>query len=779
MKIFNKTTRVFVALVFTFIQVTSSLGNAQIEDRQILEEMIKIMPTGSKTGVNTTTKNVNGVTVITKQFWGCEQNGRCHYLPKETYTTTNVLVQRDGQFYATQTIDRLGDKPALLAYSTVSAVSPTRDVNNIDPTTVRRLDFNPNSPIYSEVVKYLPQISVGVINTIQNFNQISETSEALQNAYNNVLQQVAHAADGLNEIAHQREQAVKLRSALVGTAIAVSLGDSKSFANSVAYQEYLKSYNDPYSHRQYDLNQTALDQHYGNLTQALKSKQARAAIEHSKILFNQRNPEERERALQQFSSSFKDNVLQTHSFGIKSESPFDGSAFRTGSESPEGQIVRNIANKSQAIWIESRGLESATEEGASAYLMGAAALRSADEHFASGDSENGFALAKIADGLLDLTRGASRGLVNSLTQTAKAFPALGKILADYGNTIIEDPDEAFKIAGHFVEALPGLAENIVLQKVALANRLATGTNDERGEALGELTGDLLIAWITSGTLSVAKTGVQGVRVAEKMGRLNQITRTIAIQGLEKSKQLTSEFIGPRGNALIAMARQNPQAAIETVYTMGSLASQGRRNGMDFLGKALANGSRTKYLGTPNSAQHLAKTYIQIEDALSKITPVSFSGKITRGIPASVEINGRIIKNSAEDAFSIHDGMKYANGRYSIGGPEGERALYAVVDNSDETRRNILKEIDMEDSSKVIFVSKEITLAKGLDLSNTQTLQALGISNEQILMHLSNQPNEYLWSQVIGHASRQHGFDFIIAPSAVDPSMKNIILKIKE
>ncbi len=782
MQNYKKTIRFFTAVIYLWIQLFANIAFAQSEEQRVLEALAKNLPAGNSVGSNTETKEVNGISVTSVQYWTCTETGKCIYSKKQEYITKNVLVQRDGHFYAAQTIDKGGRDPSRIAFSSISANSKSGNISDIDPATVSRIDLSPNSQLYhggsgyNGVENYLPQVTLAISGAIQSMNQIAAVSEALQKSYKEVLKKTAHVADGLDEIAKKRDAISKIQSSVLNSGISASLSDPSFYQQNKDYQDYLKSYNSPYSFKQYDLTETALNNSYKEFKKSINDGKIRAAIESAKTLLNQRNRNLRSEADKNLYPYFSDGIFQTSSINQNRNSLFDKSKFATNRNTPEGQALRNIINKAQLTWIESGGLQNATDSGVASYLMGANSIRAVDDYFAKGQKESGYALLAVADSLIDLTRGVSRGLVNNLVQTAQSIPMMAGVLVNYGNTLINDPNEGLEIAGTFIQSLPSVAETLLIHTLQQAKTLGTGTAEERGEVLGDLMGTVLTTLVTQGSASVVKNGAKILKVSEQSSRVANVASRLGLKALDGTRQVTQDLVGARTVGLVGLSFRSPKAAIETVKVMRDLSRAGRENAKEFLGKALANGSRTRYLTKSGDAEKIAKAYIQIEAALAKITPVKFDGPVSRGVLESVEVNGKIIRNTPDDVFRHHKGMIYADGRYSIGGPEGDFALYTTLggSSSPSVRNNIVRELGMAKSpNSIIYAEKNVSLSKGLDLTNLDTIKNFGLS-EEILTN-SKMNGHYFFSQIIGNASRKAGIEFIVAPSAMKKGIKNIII----
>jgi RES domain-containing protein len=773
MELSKKFVKFLTAFLFIFAQLAGSFAKASSVEQDLLEKLKSKTPVGGSSGVDSKTTVVNGVVTYTISYHICDSSQRCRYSKPRSYRTTESQTQVDGHFFFTQTVDTGGDQPKRLSFSSLSGTSKTGDMKDLDPKSISSLNLNPSSPYFQDLAQHVPAIASGVMNTIQDMQRSAETARQLQEAYRNVLDQVARAGDGLVNSARQSEAAAKSRSGLINSAIATTWVDSEGFNRDEDFQNYLSSLNDPLGARQYDLTDSARAEHLATAKEAIQKKGIRTAVEKSQVLLNQRDSFESKKAALQLAPAFRDGVAQTASFGVQERSPWDKSGFNTPANTPSGQVLRRIANKSQIAWVETKSLHTATDEGASAYLASVAALRAADESFAQGRMQEGYGLANLADNLSDLTRGAYRGAIKSLQGTAMALPQLAGAINGFAQTLVSDPAEALAMSGRVLESIPGLAYAIVMQKIEMAKKFETGSFAERGEVIGELAGDLVVDWVTEGTFSAIKKGVSSVKVLEKSSRLSEVARMAAKSGLEKSAALASRFAGPRANAMIKMARNNPRAAAETVGIMSRLTIQGQKEAAEFLGRATA--AEARYLGQPGNAKRLAVTYTQIQARLKNISPVNFDGEITRGIPAQVPVAGGFKLNSKADVFDWHQGIKRADGRYSLKGPEGQEALYTAMGSGGSVQSHILSEMKDTQMSNVIFDSQSVRLSGGLDLTNPAVRKELGVNLTDITKESAAGNSEYLLTQVIGHAAEKEGYKFILAPSAVDKTKINVIL----
>jgi hypothetical protein len=123
--------------------------------------------------------------------------------------------------------------------------------------------------------------------------------------------------------------------------------------------------------------------------------------------------------------------------------------------------------------------------------------------------------------------------------------------------------------------------------------------------------------------------------------------------------------------------------------------------------------------------------------------------------------GELVEQTQDQVFDFHIGTKLADGRYSIGGPKGDSAVYtSIEDNALET---VLAETKspLED---LVVGTKQVKLDRVLDLTDPHNLKVLGIDKELLTLDKIENQNAYELTQILGNLAQKHGFQAIKVPS---------------
>ena len=167
--------------------------------------------------------------------------------------------------------------------------------------------------------------------------------------------------------------------------------------------------------------------------------------------------------------------------------------------------------------------------------------------------------------------------------------------------------------------------------------------------------------------------------------------------------------------------------------------------------------------------HLSLKIGSIENFKQKVS--SYEGEAVRGIDKVRRTStGELVEQTQDQVFDFHIGTKLADGRYSIGGPKGDSAVYTSIGyNALET---VLAETD-KPLNKLLVGTKQVKLDRVLDLTDPHNLKVLGIDEAALKLDKATNQQAYELTQMLGNLAQKHGFQAIKVPS--QPSKKGINL----
>lgn len=148
----------------------------------------------------------------------------------------------------------------------------------------------------------------------------------------------------------------------------------------------------------------------------------------------------------------------------------------------------------------------------------------------------------------------------------------------------------------------------------------------------------------------------------------------------------------------------------------------------------------------------SRMYLDYESKFNSLKPSNIDDLI---------VNRGVSRKYTEHPFETNKEWFFSNmatsHRYSM---KGEPALYTVIGSSDNSINAALAEIEASSSMAhtIALESKTFSSKKVLDLTDPKTLEALGISEDQLL-------DTYTLPQILSHLAKMNQYDSIIATGA--------------
>jgi len=131
-------------------------------------------------------------------------------------------------------------------------------------------------------------------------------------------------------------------------------------------------------------------------------------------------------------------------------------------------------------------------------------------------------------------------------------------------------------------------------------------------------------------------------------------------------------------------------ADEVLTATQAALDAGSSGAADFLVRAHV--AEAPYLREIGSSEALVSKYLTLEKNMASTEAVSVEAVITRVVPEKVIAKtGEIITNTVETVFAPHAGMGPTNGRFDLGGAEGNRILYGVIGNDERALATAMEE----------------------------------------------------------------------------------------
>lgn len=662
-----------------------------------------------------------------------------------------------------------------------------------------RLEMNVQPQFIHEFNTVAPAIVVGMFNSYQSYQATKQTSEALMAAYKadiNRNHQLLSLIDQSNSnLEKDLSKQFKSSQALMNIWTASLPIIPKS---QVATDEGLQFEQDPFAFKSYHSFGTSLSHKAEDLNHAIEDKdfyKASELIENLQYLSSQ---EEQDQAI----IILKNKVNANGTLRIKAidstlkQGPLENRNFSTHKFSAPGQSIRRLANTYQSFWGFSRGLERSSAEVKALFVIGLGQLTQADLSFGENSDQQGITSLVSSQVIIDFLRGVGDGSVESLVGAVKGLPILANsalstvkffLMAD------RDPEKAMKQLYSFIIKTPEVASALVSYFSDKGRLLLSGSSYERGSIIGEITGDIISAVITDGTISTIKGFSRGARIAETMSESGQalagLLNNEGRSALRVRGRLVNEIepflLSPKAAQAIRPMLETDPGLVQNLIQVNielktGLLSATKNSGVDeYLANQIVN--KNKILGTSNTFTNegllrIGRKYEDLAIKMESVSPIQINETVWRAVPEKIHLtDGTLIENTESTVFKFHDGMKYQNGRYSA---PGESALYTSLGQKPENAWNtVMEELEYhmgKDSYQPLILESKIEkLDKVLDLTDAATREKLGISIKEL--RNNETLNKYEITHQIGDLAKKKGFDGIKAPSAPDKTGINLII----
>lgn len=773
--------------------------------REEMERLLKGRPGSVEWKEN---QKPNGVIEYSLQVNDCS-GGQCRVVANRTWRQSKAWVEVDGHYYLAETIDALSSSgypihptrptkpvpanqtPTRLKYSAAIA-SPSVSRPGFEADTIQALQLHADTSRYPLVKEVLPALALGLKEGIDDLQQSLLTSRRLHEAHLEGLNQAVRMVD-LNQ---QRREATKENASINASMSATFMGQLQSaLVNESAglaalerareiseFQRSQKAFN---VYKQYELTEGARQDLQEAFAVATKGEEWRKAQNLAEMLVHQKDENHAKQAAAQLSLAMPNGIWNMEAIHPQHRAaPLDHFAPRTMLGTPSGQVVRRVANKAQTYWVESDALKAATDEGRARYLAALVLVMEGDRAFDQENSKVGYSLLDAADALLDGSRGFVRGLAEGSWETIKSIPHLAQSVAQLVGQAAADPAGAIHAAADLVVRTPEIAESLLIYGLGVAKDFVQATPEKKGEMLGRLSSDVVLGMLSGGAGSIALKASQGLKLVETISQGAKGLRFFLKEsGMAEALRASAEGLmgsaarlsSPRLSGLKTVLHSDPQGArlaLKTLRAFDAGAATDTYRLPDFMGKLLA--SQSESLSKPGMIAKTIQNYQKLESALEKMPKAAIDEEVWRAINKNAMIDGKKVSLNKGDVFRLPPENRLRDHRFSIGGPEGDAALYTTRGSFKEAFRVISDEVKVNDPRRdLIFGSTRVQSDKVLDLTDMNTLKGLGIEAE--INSMVKSPS-HLEGQMVGHLARRLGFDTIISPSFYGNGQNVVILK---
>ncbi len=789
-----------ILIIIAFCSLVSSSQTGPT--REQVEKLLK----GRQGEVKwTEAKNPNGVVEYSMTVRDCS-GSQCQVVSNRVWRQTKAWVEVDGYYFLAETIDSIDNhgypaQPLKKTPTNGSALQPKRlhfgaamaqpSENNLgfDPRTLQSLQLQNTPDIYNIAKEILPSLAVGVKNGIEDLGKSLEVSRRLHQAYLNGLQQSLQLVELNQQRSNQVREDELLNSAITATFLG-QLQDPQGqsgigldgLENAREMAAFHLTQQDLSTYRQYELTEDARTQFYDGFLKAVKDGQIGKAQRIAEILFNQKDAKQSSLAAKKFNAFMPNGIVNAKSFGLTA-APLDEYKPYADLGTPAGQLVRRIANRAQSYWVETNGYSQSSQVNRGKYLAALSIMVQGDRAFAKSDANLGYSLMDIAQALLDGSRGFARGLKEGTIESVKSIPSVVKGLGQLLKFVVTDPKAAIEASANIITLSPEIGESLLLYTIGLTKDFVNASAEKKGEMLGDFASDVVFGVITEGAGSVAVRAAKGLRIIESASGVASGIKMVFLKGelgaalkksgrelIEHMPQLTLQ----RLEGLKTILKVDPvgaRTALESLRVLQAGEVSASTGAGEFIGKLLA--SKSSSLIDPTTIETTLKKYSKFEKAMAELPKSSIDEEVWRGINKKITKNGIKVDAISGDVFELSPFNSVSDHRFSIGGLEGEKALYATLGTKEQAERVILHENRKSTLDQLIFSSNRIQSNRVLDLRNTDVLVRLGILEDVNELIKSE---SHLAGQVLGHLARKNNFEAIIFQSYYDNGMNIVIFK---
>ena len=298
--------------------------------------------------------------------------------------------------------------------------------------------------------------------------------------------------------------------------------------------------------------------------------------------------------------------------------------------------------------------------------------------------------------------------------------------------------EFFDLGLHLVTSAPGLA--IVGKGAQLLKRLAK---------CGKVC-DVMIDKAGEVYNSALEIGLKGKTELEHTIRYFRHVMNSEVGAVGDIQKLLIQTGGKNLKAYSFAMDELVESGIRISKEADEFISRQIRNREAILG---ARGSFTK-----EDLIRVAAQYDDLAFRMDDIIPTTYVGKVWRAVP----------EEYVDDIYSFTEHSLKQNHRYSM---PGDGALYTSVGN--DARETIMAELRKNNLNGYAFKSKDYVFDKVLDLTDSRTRKALGVTED--MLKNTKRLNNYEVTHQIGKIAKEKGFNAIRAPSARNKGGVNMII----
>lgn len=790
---------IFLAILTSTLPSRSSSPPSREEVERILN--------GKAGSVNWSRSELpNGIVEYSLSVTNCS-GANCRVVANRVWRQTKGWVYVDGHYFLAETIDssdsgqymvshnqplrvpKTSTPPTRLKFSAAIA-KPLGPHQGPDLSSLQELHLQAPPAALEVASEILPSLIVGIQNGLEDLKHSLETSVRLHDAYINSLNQSLRLVEMNQQQAERTREESKMNSAISAIFLGQLQGLIPPEQVGVRGLERIRDLNEFQKHqksvavyREFELTEPAREQMMSEYFTALKNSLFAKATRLGETLINQRDQNLAAATEAQLGTTFRDGILRIRNvYEGRFGAPLDFFVPQSGIRTPAGQVVRRLANMAQIHWVDSQAMANATDQNKSRYLAALTMILEGDRAFHRSDSSLGYALMDLAHTLLDGSRGFVHGLADGTIETLQSVPQLAELATKALEYTVTNPRAVIDAASNLVMQSPEIARSLLLYSLGIADKFIEAPAEKRGEMLGHFASDVLVGYFTMGAgklLGNAAKGIKiGTNVVDATKDFNVFVRNSGFTtAIETSAQRllsgTNQLSAERLNGLKTLLKTNPDGAMLALQILGT----GERTGVmgsqagEFIGKLLA--SESPSLKRTDVIDHALKQYQKFDTALSQFPKSTVDETVWRGINKNIMVDGKPVQLTKDDVFKLPPTNKFRDHRLSIGGAEGESAIYTTRGESHSAKTTIKKESRVSDMNELIFDSKHIQSDRVLDLTNEKKLVELGIFED---INTLVKSKSHLDGQILGNVARKYNFDVVVVPSHFDNGINLVLLK---
>lgn len=734
----------------------------------------------------------NGRTVHTRKIVSCKagEQRTCYHHEEQYLEPSPVVVHSefsvpsdDGSYELRTYTTRFENQDAPISIE-ATKTERSSDYDDLYGPKVEKLEINESSTWDT----FGPSIAMGIIGMQEHYSDYRSSVEKSKQLY----QDHQNALNNFNKA--QQQANASLRAQLNASRTNLILASSgfpeqknwseiqKRISEKLEQQEIArKILKDPLAYREYELTAKAQQENIDQILMALENADYSILPKLFEELYYQKSEPTQIASDLMTKYLTKDGILNNEAI-TGQEGLLDKLSYRTPSTDPQGQVLRRIANQIQAEYAGTNQLDYSSQAQKNLMSSSAVFLNLADAKYASGNKNTGDDYLKAAQSLFEGATGFVEGAAQGLASIVTDLPETAKALGELGQYVYENPELALEKTSDLVANLPEITSAAALMMQKEFEDFKHASPEEKGKILGRLSADFIAGYATLGATRALQLSRAGTKLAQIGNKARQILK-----------------LPGNANGSIRLS-QNAKNALEDLPLMNrkklSLDPNKIDDSLDYLrnreslraAPVVADRSASiNYLDNLHMAEpdykkistydNLNLEYNNLSARIDDIRPTNFEGEIHRAVPLVAKTPNGPKVNTVDTAFEFHDGVKNANGRYSM---PGDEAIYASIgDKPHDAWNTVLEEIDHYapgdlNRDALIIGSKNYRSSKVLDLTNSETLNSLGLSPEDLVT--VNGVDKYKLTHQLGNIAKNKGYDAIIAPAARSNGINMIIFR---